>query len=126
MSCLFNSLSYFLNQNSYEIRQTICNYLQNNGNIMDGLETKDILEILEIEEGGNNYINNMRSPSTWGGAVEIQSACNIWNLKIIVKNIRDIDRNSSNSLIEFIPLHNNINKTIYLEWSGGHYEPIRN
>ncbi len=117
MSCLFNSLSRFIDLNSQQIRETICNYLQNNGAIIDGLETKDVLNI----EGGNNYIINMRSPSTWGGAVEIQSACNIWNMKIIVKNIRD---RCQNNLIEFVPLHGNIERTIYLEWSGGHYEAI--
>ena len=117
MSCLFNSLSHFISLNSYQIREKICDYLQNNGGIIDGLETKDILNM----EGGGNYVQSMRSPSTWGGAIEIQSACNIWNLKIIVKNIRD--RNANHNLIEFIPLHGNIERTICLEWSGGHYEP---
>lgn len=117
MSCLFNSLSFFLQINSFEIRQKICDYLQNNEKIIDGMETKDILNL-----ENNNYIQSMRNMSTWGGAIEIQSACNIWNLKIIVKNIRD--RNKSD--IEFIPLHNKIDKIIYLEWSGGHYEPVRN
>lgn len=68
------------------------------------------------------YIASMRQSSTWGGAIEIQAACNIWNLRIIVKNIR----NKSTSNIEFIPSHKNPIKTIYISWNGGHYEPIRN
>lgn len=67
-------------------------------------------------------IINVYQVLTIGGAIEIQAACNIWNLQIIVINIRD--KNKSN--IEFIPIHNNISKKIYLEWSGGHYEPVRN
>ena len=57
-----------------------------------------------------------------GGAIEIQSACNIWQWRIIVKNFRD--RNGTS--IEFIPVSSNYTKTIQLEWTGGHYEPVRN
>jgi hypothetical protein len=116
MSCLFNSLSYFLQINSYDIRQQICDYLKQNRPIIEGLDTNIIINI-----ENNNYIENMRNPSTWGGAIEIQAACNIWNMKIMVKNIRD----HNNTIIEFLPLHGKIEKTIYLEWSGGHYEPCR-
>jgi hypothetical protein len=116
MSCLFNSLSYFLNQDSYSIRQQICDYLENNNKIMEDIDTTIILNL-----ENNDYITTMRNTSTWGGAIEIQTACNIWNLKIIVKNIRDIN----GADIEFIPIHNNFLTTIYLEWSGGHYEPVR-
>ena len=114
MSCLFNSLSYFINEDSFKIRQTICDYLQENKPIIDGLDTT---EVIAFEN--NNYIANMRSASTWGGAIEIQSACNIWNLRINVSNHRD------GGNIEFIPIHGNYEKTINIYWTGGHYEPIR-
>ena len=117
MSCLFNSLSYFIKLDSYTIRQMICDYLQQNKPIIDGLETS---EILKYEN--NNYIESMRQSSTWGGAIEIQCACNIWGLCINVKNYRD----NNNRTIEFIPLNNSYNKTIYVYWNGGHYEPITN
>ena len=116
MSCLFNSLSYFLNEPSYNIRQQICNYLQENKPIIDGLDTKFILDLENL-----NYVENMRNPGTWGGAIEIQSACNLWKSKIIVKDIRNHD----NNIIEFIPINADIEKTMYLEWSGGHYEHVR-
>ena len=117
MSCLFNSLSYFIKEDSFKIRQTICDYLEKNNPIIDGLDTK---EILKYEN--DNYIQHMRHTSTWGGAIEIQSACNIWNLRIIVLNNRDI----GNRLIEFIQLSGKYGRTIYLDWTGGHYEPVRN
>jgi hypothetical protein len=69
----------------------------------------------------NNYIQNMRQTSTWGGAIEIQAACNIWNISIIVENIRSREKGK----IHFIPINGNFNKTISVTWSGGHYEPIR-
>ena len=119
MSCLFNSMNYFLKIPSQSIRNTICDYLEQNKPIMEGIETNQIIKM----EGVNNYINKMRNSSTWGGAIEIQAACNIWNMKVIVINIRN--RVKGNNEIEFIPLHKKIDKTIKITWSGGHYEPIR-
>ena len=113
MSCLFNSLGYFLKIDSFQIRQIICNYLDNNNKLIDGIETNQILSF-----ENNNYVSNMRNSSTWGGGIEIQAACNIWKLKINVHNIRD-----NNSIISFIPIDNNFINTIDITWNGGHYEP---
>ena len=115
MSCLFNSLSHFIKLDSNTIRQQICDYLEQNKPILDGLETKDIL-VLE----GNQYIQNMRRQNTWGGAIEIQAACNIWKMKTHV-NCR---RGNENSNIEFLPIIGEPEKEITLEWTGGHYEPV--
>jgi hypothetical protein len=119
MSCLFNSLSYFIEEDSTIIRNKICDYLQENKPIIDGIETNEIL-IFE-NNNVNQYIQNMRLLHTWGGAIEIQCACNIWKLKINVLNHRD----SNNRIIEFIPLNGIYEKTINIYWTGGHYEPIR-
>jgi hypothetical protein len=117
MSCLFNSLSYFISDNSYNIRQKICDYLEENKPIIDGLDTKFILNL-----ENPSYVQNMRNMSTWGGAIEIQAACNIWNANIKVFDVRTSNRRE----IDFIPLNNESALNLYrLEWSGGHYEPIR-
>ena len=114
MSCLFDSISYFLKINGYNVRQKICDYLQQNNKIIDGLDTDFILSL-----DGNNYINRMRMNDTWGGAIEIQAACNIWNIKIIVY----IDR-LNNKKIEFIPSNGYYIGSIEIEWQGNHYVPI--
>jgi hypothetical protein len=44
MSCLFNSLSYFIKEDSNIIRNKICDYLEENKQIIDGIETKLILQ----------------------------------------------------------------------------------
>jgi hypothetical protein len=121
MSCLFNSLEYFLELSSKDIRSKICDYLDNNKKLFDGVDTKDLLEL-----ESDNYVKKMRKNSTWGGAIEIKAACNIWNLEIIVYNIRNDDKN--NSEIQFIP-NNGIDvttKKICLTWNGFHYEPVTN
>lgn len=116
MSCLFNSLSYFIPQSSFDIRQKICDYLLENKPIIDGLDTAFVLSMEQP-----NYIQHMRSTSTWGGGIEIQCACNLWDLRILVRN----DRDSEHAFIEFIPLSGNFSQTIRMYWTGGHYEPIR-
>jgi len=119
MSCLFNSLSHFFPEDSFTIRQQICDYLQAGKPIIEGLETH---EVLTFESNNvDSYISNMRSTSTWGGAIEIQAACNIWNVQINVSNYRDIN----NRIIEFLPINGTSLRTISVYWTGGHYEPIR-
>lgn len=115
MSCLFDSLSVFLKLDSNSIRQEICNYLESNKKIMDGLDTNFILSL-----ENPNYIRNMRMSHVWGGAIEIQAACNIFNIKIIVHN----QRNNENTQIEFLPIDGEYRMTIHLSWTGGHYTPI--
>lgn len=143
MSCLFNSLHHFIpNESSHSIRQKICDYLQNNSPIMDGLETAVILQLDSGPGGAGKYIESMRNVSTWGGAIEIQAACNLWSFRIIVRN----NRGQEKSIIEFLPISELLQlppeattefnhlptdrsklwtKTIELEWTGGHYEPVR-
>jgi hypothetical protein len=95
----------------------ICDYLQENKPIMDGLDTYDILKLESTNE--TTYIEHMRLMSTWGGAIEIQCACNIWNAQINVLSLQN------EKVIEFIPLNGVINQTFNVSWTGGHYEPIR-
>ena len=116
MSCLFNSLSYFINLSSLQIRQMICDYLQEDKPIIEGLTTKEVL-LLE----NSDYISHMRDANTWGGAIEIQCACNIWSMKINVYNHRD----NARKIIDFLPMNGNFSSVINIYWTGSHYEPIR-
>jgi hypothetical protein len=123
MSCLFNSLSHFIPQTDPKaIRQRICDYLQANLPIIDGMTTHDVLQLDSLNTS-DQYIGTMRSPCTWGGAIEIQAACNIWNARILVHDTR---LGQSNPTIEFVPVSTvAADKTFTLEWSGMHYEPNR-
>jgi hypothetical protein len=103
------------------IRQRICDYLEKNLPILEGMETCDVLQL--EAPSSQNYISKMRKSSTWGGAIEIQCACNIWNARILVHDIRG----NNNNKIEFLPLKSENDQPhsleLNLEWSGGHYEP---
>jgi len=96
------------------MRQTICDYLEADKPIMDGMSTKDIVTM-----EGPNYIARMRSPSMWGGAIEIQAAVNLHNARVLVENRRDRSKN-----IEFLPLTGEPGMTLTIYWTGGHYEPV--
>lgn len=132
MSCLFNSMSHFIKEDEGPngIRQRICDYLEKDLPILEGMETCDVLQL--DAPTATHYISKMRKPSTWGGAIEIQCACNIWNARIIVHDIRMRNKNNNNNnnnKIEFLPLksENALPHSLEfnLEWSGGHYEPLR-
>ena len=131
MSCLFNSLSHFIapQTDPQAIRARICDYLQANSPIIDGMSTHDVLQ-LDSSSSSDQYIGAMRTLTTWGGAIEIQAACNIWNARIVVHDIRSGHRHGPGQghgqTIEFLPVSTNAaDKTFELEWSGGHYEPVR-
>ena len=119
MSCLFEALSSHLDINSDQVRSMICEYLSEQKPILDAMSTCDVMK---YESGleSSIYISNMRRSTTWGGAIEIQTACNIWGLRVLVDNTRDSTR------IEFIPLDNNTGtcKTVRLQWNGSHYAAI--
>jgi hypothetical protein len=126
-------MSHFIKEDgggSNGIRQRICDYLEKNLPILEGMETCDVLQ-LEAPSAAD-YISKMRKSSTWGGAIEIQCACNIWNARIIVHDIRmrnNNNNNNKNNKIEFLPLKSENAQPhsleFILEWSGGHYEPRR-
>ena len=134
MSCLFNSLSFFSPDDSYTLIMKPCDYLASNPILMDDMNA----ELVVLFDSGlllSEYVNRMRSTSTWGGAIEIKAFCNMFGKNVFVRNIRDRagagagDRNKN--IIEFISPGIHINNVgcdadnFHVTWSGGHYEPVR-
>ena len=112
MSCLFESIGYFLNIDHYQLRQQACDYLEGNYKIIDGVDTDVILKLEDPE-----YIKKMRNPNVWGGGNEIKAICNIYKIKIIVHILEN------NKKIEFVPINGLYRQIINIEWQGNHYEP---
>lgn len=112
MSCLFNSLGRLLDIPTDAVRQQICDYLEADKPVLEGMETHDLL-LLE----GPDYVQRMRQSSTWGGAIEIQVAVRLWNVNVMVENRRD-----GTGPIEFVTASPSSVLTLY--WTGGHYEPV--
>jgi hypothetical protein len=117
MSCLFNSMSYFLNLDPQVIRNKICDYLVSDPELIDGMKASEIVDI-ESNLPLNLYIIRMRSPASWGGAIEINCATKIFGYNFEVLNIRS----NPHSIINFE--HNGNVNVAKLTWSGGHFSPI--
>jgi uncharacterized protein with PIN domain len=124
MSCLFRSLSHFIeNVNENELRDIIVDYLEKDP-ILIGNDThlKDILKIQNSTI--TEYTQQMRKRHVWGGAIEIRAFCELFDIKVIVFVIRE------NRNIEFLPssFENNdskkVEKCVKISWTGAHYEPI--
>ena len=118
MSCLFNSLSYFLNDiDSTKLRMKICEYLETNPTLFDDIKSSDIIK-WENGMDRNTYINKMKKTSTWGGGIEIKCFCNMYNMSVIV--------NHKNKKIEFLPDNKkNDIKSIEIYYTGNHYKPVK-
>ena len=80
MSCLFRSLSKFVNLEEDNLRKKICDFLETNPLLIDGtLKTSDI-----TPQEFSTYILNMRDCDTWGGGIEIKAFCEIYNYQVNV------------------------------------------
>ena len=115
MSCLFDSLSKFTNISSEALRNLLCDYLQNNGPVIENLDTN---VLLALDTSPEVYIQKMRNPHEWGSAIEISAMCNMIGAKIIVIILR------TGKQVEFLPIDGNIRYIFTISWSGNHFEPI--
>jgi hypothetical protein len=124
MSCLFESLCKSVNLHPLHLRLEICKYLSTDPILFDDLHASIIVnhqpDISTSTTNGKDslsqYICEMSSPITMGGAIEIISFCKMFNKNVIVKHL-----NSNSKPIEFITDHSN--HTIVITWNGGHFEP---
>ena len=114
MSCYFDSVSSFIHINPFSFRQMICDYLENNYSVMEGMNTHTLLDSIDKQ-----YILKMRNPQTWAGGIEISATCNLFALKIIVYSFQ----NGKHNNYEFIPIYKRYRKIIYLNYNGEHYTP---
>jgi hypothetical protein len=130
MSCLFDSFERCLQQigiheTSYNLRQKICSYLATNPVLMDDIRADTIISWdsnLNLEQ----YVNRMRLPSSWGGAVEIRCFVNLFCINVEVLNIRPVNQSRITmcQIIEFI--RPDAENKIKVSWNGYHYEPLIN
>ena len=59
MSCLFDSLAAFVPDTAPVIRQRVCDYIDSNKPLLEGIETKSMFS--------KAYTTSMRNSGTWGG-----------------------------------------------------------
>ena len=124
MSCLFNSLSYFVEDSAWDIRQNICDFLANDNVLFDKVKSSDVVQWDDGAFELGEYVNKMRSSSTWGGAIEIKAFAEIYKKEVLVYSFRSEERGAL--IATFRPDNAEPDPSpLLLEWTGGHYEPIR-
>lgn len=119
MSCLFRALAVFVQEpNSNIIRQKICNYIA----LKKPFPYVKSEDYIQWESGldSNTYVSKMRHPAIWGGAVEIQAFCELYNFCIFCECIKA----NKKSIITFIPHTGGCMRRAKLTWNGDHYEPV--
>jgi len=113
MACLFVAIGKQLGIDHASVRRDVCDYLTRNGSVLEGVQTKDLVD--------KDYIKAMAQTSTWGSAIEIQAACSIYHVRIAVLSTRPRDRKTP---IVFTPVGGRLyHRTLFLTWNGSHFEP---
>lgn len=117
MSCLFTSLSYFVNGiDEVKLRSIICDYLKSNPKILDDVSVNDIIS-WESGKTGQEYVSSMENASTWGSGLEIKAFCDIFGVKVNV--------HCDGRVIEFLPNKSNVQIQINIRYMNrNHYVPI--
>lgn len=119
MSCLFNSFSALVGEPSQAIRGRICDWLSGDPALMEDLSASVVVSI-ESGKALPAYVAHMRSPSTWGGAIEIRAFVRLWKRPVRVWAIR------TRRWIEFPYSESDAaGPECKISWTGGHYEPMR-
>ena len=120
MSCLFNSFGRLVGENPQAIRGRICDWLATDPALMEDLSASTVVAI-DGATDLSGYVLRMRSPATWGGAIEIRAFVRLWRRPVRIWAIR------ARRWIEF-PLDAGVEAAggeCRLSWTGGHYEPMR-
>ena len=116
MSCLFRALAYYTpNVQHYQLRSEIANYLSTNPVL--GIGSAEY--VIHIDSGLtlDQYVNNMRNRSTWGGAIEIIAYAKLYQCTVIVRILQ------TGKFVEFIGCGTTDCPIVKMYWTGNHYEP---
>ena len=108
MSCLFRSLSKFVNLEEDNLRKKICDFLETNPELIDTVKLSDI-----TPQKFSTYILNMRDCDTWGGGIEIKAFCEIYNYQVNVYI-------PNGKIISFYPKRLPV-RIINITWTGNHF-----
>lgn len=116
MSCLFETLSLYIRCDSARLREHICDFTLANP-LLDELNMRcDEYINYESRMTLREYVDRMRRPSTWGGALEIKLFCKLYNVRVVVYSA------TNHRKIRFE--HCDVKQTIPMVWTGNHYRPL--
>jgi len=116
MSCLFNSLGAHTGESASVVRSKIVEFMQTNPALGSDISTTNAIE-WESGKSVNDYLQHMKQPSTWGGAIEISAFVQLYKTNVCVHNVRD----TNTRLMRFV---GDSSRCVSISWNGSHFEPI--
>lgn len=133
MSCLFRSIGVWVQEPASVVRKKICDYLDANREVgFDGVPLHTFLDTFPSQTGETpeclveRYTQAMRKSSTWGGALEIRAAAELYSRCITVVSLRPSDHSLFAKGLRFHPTSGSEEEglEIKLSWNGSHFEPL--
>jgi hypothetical protein len=118
---MFISIGTLVQQPHESVRRTICDYLQTHlDTLHQGLPLREWIQWQSTPpQTPHAYIQRMRKPSTWGGAMELSAATKCYDCDILVVD------GSKRQVAEFVWKEDcTARRRLVLEWTGWHYEPV--
>eukprot|EP01103_Thecamoeba_quadrilineata_P006287 TRINITY_DN16008_c0_g1_i1.p1 TRINITY_DN16008_c0_g1~~TRINITY_DN16008_c0_g1_i1.p1 ORF type:complete len:365 (-),score=98.36 TRINITY_DN16008_c0_g1_i1:3-1097(-) len=113
-NCLFRSFGdqLFQDQTKHsEVRQKIVQHMAQNPD--------DFQPFVEDDEPYEEYLSDVKKDGTWGGHLEIQAACRVFNVNVIIHQL-------DTPAWEIINFENPRTKVIHLSYHDGqHYASVR-
>lgn len=121
MSCLFQSIGELIGKTHQNTRKEICDYMQSHlEHEHQGMRLKDWIRWQLHSTNPHQYIQQMRQPSVWGGAMELAIATKVYQSDIIVIN------GYGKQVAEFLWKEQHTARTrLILQWTGVHYEGLQ-
>ena len=118
---MFISIGQLIHRPHQTVRADICSYMtQHLHHTHQGVALQDWIKWQEGSPDPHTYIRNMRHSSTWGGAMELAVATQVYNADILVTN------HWGKTVAEFKWKEDcTARRTLHLQWTGAHYEPLR-
>jgi hypothetical protein len=112
MSCLFESLACFVGSTADGLRNEICDFLQTDPVLYDDVRVSHLLDDAETPSDLRRYVHEMRKPTTWGSALEIECFCRLYRCRVDVNVAKTgaVARFGAGRMKPFIVL-----------WDGAHY-----
>ena len=120
MSCLFAALGQLLGRPHHRVRHEICDFMAQN--LHRPFQGTTVRQWIEWQgERPHQYIARMRGASSWGGAMEIAMATQLYHVDVTVAAARDQRR-----LAHFVMDDTrSARHHLFITWTGNHYEAWR-
>ena len=122
MSCLFQSLGYFVRVHPDILRRQICEFLATDPVIIQPDFKVSVAIKFQPDIPSTSlaqYVQMMSLQHTNGGAIEIRAFCLLYNKNVKVELC---GQHVSQKPIEFA--YNPHFDWVKISWNGGHYEPV--